>query len=152
MTPRFERVAPDSEDAARLLRDYLAELQTRFAGGHAMRAVWDPSIYGTPRSCVALAFVDDDAAVGCAGLREHTREACELKHFFIAPHARRMGVGAAFVAAMEGFARSLGYERVVLDTAAPLVEAARLYVRCGYRAIPKFNDNPYAAHWFEKTL
>jgi GNAT superfamily N-acetyltransferase len=151
MRPRFERVAPGSEEATRLLRDYLAELQARFADGHAMRAVWDPSVYGTARSCIALAYVDD-VAVGCAGLREHTREACELKHFFIAPRARRMGVGAAFVAAMEAFARSFGYERVVLDTAAPLVEAARLYVRCGYRAVEKFNDNPYAAHWFEKTL
>lgn len=151
MIPRFERVAPTSADATRLLRDYLAELQDRFAGGHAMRGAWDPAIYGTPRSCVAVAYVDDDA-VGCAGLREHTREACELKHFFIAPRARRMGVGAAFVAALEAYARSFDYERVVLDTAAPLVEAARLYVRCGYRPIPKFNDNPYAAHWFEKRL
>jgi len=151
MNPRFARVDPGSEEATRLLRDYLAELQTRFAGGHAMRAVWDPSIYGTARSCVALAYADD-VAVGCAGLREHTREACELKHFFIAPHARRLGVGAAFVATLERYARSFGYERVVLDTAAPLVEAARLYVRCGYRSIERFNDNPYAAHWFEKKL
>jgi GNAT superfamily N-acetyltransferase len=151
MTPRFERVAPDSDAATRLLHDYLAELQTRFADGHAMRAAWDPAIYGTSRSCVVVGWAND-APIACAGLREHTHEACELKHFFVVKSSRGSGVGAALVATLEGLARSFGYERIVLDTAAPLVEAARLYTRCGYRAIPRFNDNPYAAHWFERKL
>jgi GNAT superfamily N-acetyltransferase len=151
MTLRFERVAPDSEDATRLLRDCLDELQARFAGGHAIRPVWDPTVYGAPRSCVIVGYASDHA-VACAGLRKHTDDACELKHFFVEKQARGAGVGAALVSAIEAHARSFGYERVVLDTAAPLVEAARLYLRCGYRAIARFNDNPYAAHWFEKKL
>jgi GNAT superfamily N-acetyltransferase len=151
MTLRFERVAPGSEDATRLLGEYLDELQARFAGGHAMRAVWDPAIYGAPRSGVVVGYANDHA-VACAGLRKHTDDTCELKHFFVEKQARGAGVGAALVFAIEGYARSFTYERVVLDTAAPLVEAARLYLRCGYRAIPRFNDNPYASHWFEKKL
>ena len=151
MTLRFERVAPSSGDATRLLRAYLDELQSRFAGGHAMKRTWDDSIYGGPRSCVVVGW-NDDAAIACAGLREHARDACELKHFFVEKSARGRGVGEALVLAMEAIARELRYERIVLDTAAPLEEAARLYARCGYARVAPFNDNPYAALWFEKIL
>ena len=27
-----------------------------------------------------------------------------------------------------------------------------LYRAAGYREVPDYNGNPYAAHWFEKTL
>lgn len=33
-----------------------------------------------------------------------------------------------------------------------LAEAMALYRRNGYREIPRYNDNPYAEHWFEKRL
>jgi hypothetical protein len=39
-----------------------------------------------------------------------------------------------------------------LDTNASLSEALRLYRTAGYREIARFNDNPYAQHWFEKLL
>ena len=39
-----------------------------------------------------------------------------------------------------------------LDTNQSLREALLLYRSSGYREIPRFNDNPYAHHWFEKTL
>ena len=39
-----------------------------------------------------------------------------------------------------------------LDTAAHLTEALALYLAAGYREIPPYNDNPYAAHWLEKGL
>jgi len=41
---------------------------------------------------------------------------------------------------------------VRLDTNGSLGEALRLYRDCGYREIPRYNHNPYAQHWFEKTL
>jgi ribosomal protein S18 acetylase RimI-like enzyme len=41
---------------------------------------------------------------------------------------------------------------VRLDTNKALPEALRLYRSAGYREIARFNDNPYAHHWFEKTL
>jgi len=33
-----------------------------------------------------------------------------------------------------------------------LVEAQAKYRREGYREIARYNDNPYAQHWFEKKL
>jgi ribosomal protein S18 acetylase RimI-like enzyme len=39
-----------------------------------------------------------------------------------------------------------------LDTNKSLTQALRLYRASGYREINRFNDNPYAHHWFEKAL
>jgi hypothetical protein len=33
-----------------------------------------------------------------------------------------------------------------------LTEAIAMYRAAGYREIRPFNENPYAHHWFEKTL
>ena len=41
---------------------------------------------------------------------------------------------------------------ILLDTAAPLLEAAALYRSAGYREIPRYNDNPHAVAWFERAL
>jgi hypothetical protein len=39
-----------------------------------------------------------------------------------------------------------------LETNRELGEAIRLYRTAGYREVPRFNDDPYAHHWFEKRL
>jgi hypothetical protein len=39
-----------------------------------------------------------------------------------------------------------------LDTRRDLAEERRLYAWLGYQEVPAFNDNPYADHWFAKTL
>jgi ribosomal protein S18 acetylase RimI-like enzyme len=39
-----------------------------------------------------------------------------------------------------------------LETQKSLTEAQRLYRSCGYREVPRFNDEGYAHHWFEKRL
>jgi hypothetical protein len=33
-----------------------------------------------------------------------------------------------------------------------LTEAIHLYRNSGYQEVPRFNDEPYAHHWFEKRL
>jgi ribosomal protein S18 acetylase RimI-like enzyme len=39
-----------------------------------------------------------------------------------------------------------------LETRNELREAVALYRSAGYREVPAFNDEPYADHWFEKTV
>jgi hypothetical protein len=75
-----------------------------------------------------------------------------MKHLYVVPAARRRGIGRRLVTRVEETARELGYRRVVLDTAAPLAEATRLYEAAGYARIAPFNDNPHAALWFEKAF
>lgn len=41
---------------------------------------------------------------------------------------------------------------VRLDTGKHLTEATALYRSSGYQEISAYNENPYAARWFEKSL
>jgi GNAT superfamily N-acetyltransferase len=69
-----------------------------------------------------------------------------------APEARGQGVARRILHELEALARDAGIERLRLDTNRVLVEAQALYRREGYREIPRYNDNPYAHHWFERNL
>jgi ribosomal protein S18 acetylase RimI-like enzyme len=65
---------------------------------------------------------------------------------------RGMGVGRRLLEALEAEAVEAGRLRVVLDTNGVLGEAIAMYRRLGYVDIDRYNDNPYAQHWFEKHL
>jgi hypothetical protein len=53
---------------------------------------------------------------------------------------------------LEAAARGKGLKTLRLDTNRALIEAHALYRSEGYQEIARFNDNPYADHWFEKQL
>jgi GNAT superfamily N-acetyltransferase len=56
------------------------------------------------------------------------------------------------MAAVEDEARLLGLRQLRLDTNATLTEAVALYTRLGWTPTARYNANPYAQHWFAKTL
>ena len=65
---------------------------------------------------------------------------------------RGLGLARRLLGALEALARDAGLALVRLDTNKALAEAQALYLSAGYAPIPRFNDNPYAHHWFEKRL
>lgn len=71
---------------------------------------------------------------------------------FVVADARGRGHARVLLRALEDAARERGCEEIVLDTASTLHEAAHLYVREGYEEVERYNDNPYAARWFQKKL
>jgi len=142
---------PDSPDASALLEAYLLELRERLAPVPVEIVTRWADDFRDPRGAVVLGRVEG-RAVGCAGLRALTEGAVELKHFFLVPEVRGRGLGRVFLAGVEDVARALGARRILLDTAAPLLEAAGLYRSAGYRQIPRYNENPHAVAWFEREL
>ena len=76
----------------------------------------------------------------------------EIKRMWVAPSARGLGVAQRLLDALEAQARAAGLHTLRLDTNRHLVEAQRLYARNGYAEIARYNDNPYAHHWFTKHL
>jgi GNAT superfamily N-acetyltransferase len=56
-----------------------------------------------------------------------------LNDLFVAPAARRSGVGRALMNMARDFAASTGARRIVLSTAATNHEARALYESCGYQ-------------------
>ena len=71
---------------------------------------------------------------------------------WVAPAARGLGLGRRLLASLEAEAAASGARTVRLETNQTLVEAISLYRASGYREVAPFNDEPYAHHWFEKTL
>jgi len=149
----IEPRAADHPDAARLIGRYLAELEERLGGFDASQSTSaGAGEMAPPRGAFLVAYMNGHA-VACGGLKPaHPDDTCEIKRMFVGVEARRRGVARRLLAALEAEAVRLGYRRVVLDTAAPLGEAEALYRTAGYQAVPAYNANPYAAHWFAKDL
>ena len=106
----------------------------------------------TPPSGLFVIARLDGEAVGCGGLKRVDKATGEIKRVWTAPSARGMGVARRMLRTLEAAAREKGLKTLRLDTNRALTEAHALYRSEGYEEIARFNDNPYAHHWFEKRL
>ena len=71
---------------------------------------------------------------------------------WVSPDARGLGLGRRLLRELEQDAAAAGARAVRLETNRSLTEAISLYRQAGYREVDRFNDEPYAHHWFEKRL
>ncbi|MGN6314010.1 MAG: bifunctional helix-turn-helix transcriptional regulator/GNAT family N-acetyltransferase [Rhodanobacteraceae bacterium] len=147
------REDPGSADAERCLERYFAEIDARFAGGfdRARGGASEIRDFVPPRGCLLLARLHGEP-VGCGALRTIEPRVAEIKRMWISPEVRGLGVGRRLLAELERSARRRRMRAIRLDTNESLAEALSLYRSAGYREIGRFNDNPYAHHWFEKVL
>jgi ribosomal protein S18 acetylase RimI-like enzyme len=155
---RLEVLAPSDPRAASALYAFMEDISTRYHGRPAteddVRAgLRDfPSDDLQPPRGVLVVALRAGAVAGCAGLRFIDAGLGEVTRVYVAPPARRRGLGLLLMAEIERLARERGIRDLRLDTRTDLVEARRLYERIGYREIPRFNDSRYAGHWFAKRL
>ena len=142
-----------SAEATRCFDRYFAEIASRFSEGFDRNAngFADAEDLVQPRGCVLIASLFGEP-VGCSALRTLEPGIGEIKRMWVAPTARGLGIGRRFLHELEGIARRRRMRAVRLDTNRSLKEALRLYRSSGYKEIDRFNDNPYAHHWFEKVL
>jgi DNA-binding MarR family transcriptional regulator/GNAT superfamily N-acetyltransferase len=145
--------APSSPDAERCLDQYFAELARRFRGGYdrSLDGAAEVRDYVPPRGSLVVARLFGEP-VGCGALRTLEPRVGEIKRMWIAPGARGLGLGRRLLNELERVARRRGLRAIRLDTNDSLKEALRLYRSSGYREIGRYNDSPYAHHWFEKAL
>jgi len=96
----------------------------------------------------------DGEPVGCGALRRLDGGTGELKRMFVAPEARRLGVGRGILDELERHARALGLERLVLETGDRQHEATAMYERAGFGRIPCFGEYEHssASLCMEKSL
>ncbi|MFC8200934.1 GNAT family N-acetyltransferase [Streptomyces sp. NPDC057298] len=76
----------------------------------------------------------------------------EIRHLWVHPDARRLGLGRRLLTDLERTAAGRGHHVVRLDTHEVLTEAVAMYRTSGYTEIPAYDDNPHAGYWFEKSL
>jgi DNA-binding MarR family transcriptional regulator/GNAT superfamily N-acetyltransferase len=145
--------APDSADARDCLNSYFQELAARFESGFDADADQSALVEDMtpPSGLFVIARLEGDA-VGCGGFKRIGEATGEIKRVWTAPAARGIGVARRMLRALEAAARDARVKTLRLDTNRALTEAHALYRSEGYREIARFNDNPYADHWFEKQL
>jgi ribosomal protein S18 acetylase RimI-like enzyme len=148
------RVAdPDGAEAQACLKAYAAELDRRFATGYDPES-GRPVPAGdlrAPAGVLLLATVGGEA-VGCAGLRLLDGGHAEIKRMWVAEAARGHGIARRLLGELEARAAAAARHTVRLDTNGTLTEALALYRSAGYTEVERFNDEPYADHWFEKRI
>lgn len=148
----FEVVDPEDPRAVTAVAAYLAELDARFPNGFEASASISAASHETrPPHGLFLLALFGSAVVGCGAFKFLSPGVCEFKRMWIAPSFRGRGLGRRLLSELESHARAVGFQTFRLDTSAHLPEARRLYENNGYREIDAYNDNPYAAHWFEKA-
>ena len=147
------REPADSADAVWCLEQYFAELARRFDEGFdpGKGAKVGAEAMNPPNGWFFLARLDG-RPVGCGGLAPLGAKTGEIKRVWTAPEARGLGVARRIVAAVEAAARAAGLTTLKLDTNRALKEAHALYRKLGFVETARYNDNPYADHWFEKRL
>ena len=148
-----ESVDVASDEAVAAVCRYFDELDRRFSGGFdAGEATTSDLEAMCPPSGDFLVLRSESGVVACGGLQRHTRTVGEIKRMWVDPEWRGCGLAVRLLHALEDRAAELGYREVYLDTNASLTEAIAMYERAGYRRIERYNDNPYAHHWFARRL
>ena len=102
-----------------------------------------PGPYGPPTGQLLFAELAHRAA-GCVALRKLDDAICEMKRLYVPPAFRGRGLGCELAEAIIQEARRIGYRAMRLDTLASMVAAQALYQSLGFRAIPRYNENPGA--------
>jgi GNAT superfamily N-acetyltransferase len=124
--------------ARTLVAAAMSDLGARYGGGGDETPV--ESIEFDPPGGLFLIAWRDGVALGCAGWRSHedTDEVAELKRLYVDPAARRTGVAASLLAAVEDAARAAGRVRLILECGSQQPEAVALYESRGYERIEDF--------------
>lgn len=146
-----ETVDGASRDARDCLAAYAADIDARFPEGFDPGALVRPHEVSGDRGAFVVAY-EEGRPVGCGALRGLEPGVGEIRHVWVRPTARRLGLARRILDSLERQAVAHGHELVRLDTHAVLTEAQAMYRACGYTEIPRYDDNVYAAHWFEKRL
>ena len=144
---------PRHPDARRAVQAYLAELTQRFPEGFdPARGISATDEEVSPPAGLLLLATLHAEPVGCGVLKFHQDAPAHIKRMWVAPSVRGLGLGRRLLAELEARAAAHGVRTVRLETHRALTEAFSLYQTAGYREVRAFNDEPYAHHWFEKTI
>ncbi|TDC83783.1 MarR family transcriptional regulator [Micromonospora sp. KC606] len=146
-------VDPDHPDARHCLLSYFAELRQLFETGFdpARSLLPDAGELRPTRGLFLVARLHGEP-IGCAGVKLPPGAPAEIKRMWVAPQARRLGLGRRLLTELETRAARNGCDTLRLDTNKALTSAINLYHSFGFQEVPAFNNEPYAHHWFEKRV
>jgi DNA-binding MarR family transcriptional regulator/ribosomal protein S18 acetylase RimI-like enzyme len=144
---------PTSADARWCLAHYFSELGERFEEGFEPSRTLpaDSRDLIPPDGAFVLARFEGQPA-GCGALKTVGPGVGEIVRMWVDRAHRGLGIGARILDALEREASARGHHAVRLYTNRSLKEAQAMYRERGYVEIARYNDDPYADHWFEKRI
>mgnify|MGYP001445962481 CR=1 FL=1 len=118
-----------------LLDDYLNEI----AGGEVNRKQYIQ--YNTLEDIhdVVLAY-DNANPIGCASFKLYEDKVVEVKRVFIKKEHRGKGLSKILMSLLEKRAIEKGFDKLLLETGAALIEATHLYNSLGYVIIENYGQ------------
>ncbi|MFF5082737.1 GNAT family N-acetyltransferase [Actinoplanes sp. NPDC000266] len=142
---------PDSSPEARsCLKAYAGELALRFPEGYDAEGALLPP--GSLSDGTFLLAAEEGNPIGCGLWQLFSPGSAEIRHLWVSPAARGLGLARRLLAALESDAAAHGVATVRLGTHSTLVEAIALYRSAGYREIPPYDESPYNQLAFEKPI
>ncbi|MCU1585164.1 MAG: acetyltransferase, N-acetylglutamate synthase [Microbacteriaceae bacterium] len=152
---RWREVSTDDAAAHRLLTEYFDSRVAGVPDGQYRKRL-SPAADFVPPNGSFLILERGGVDAGCGGIRKLDANdpvvMFEVKHLFVRPSARGLGLGRLLLEELEERAVRLGATELVLDTNASLEAAAGLYRSSGFFDVPAYNDNPNATNWYRKEL
>jgi len=100
-----------------------------------------PGKYATPLGCILLAW-SEGQALGCVALRSAGGSAGEMKRLYVRPAGRGLGLGVQLATAICARAKTVGYQKICLDTLPSMKAALHIYAAIGFQPIPAYVFNP----------
>ena len=116
---------------------YIDPLQSPFAELDELQT----GKYAPPEGTILLATYENEP-IGAVALRKYEGSSCEMKRLYIRPILRGASVGRKLAEAIIEQGRTMGYEKMLLDTHTTMKTAHLLYESLGFRYISRYNDNP----------
>jgi len=152
----IDSVDPSDALAREAMERYVAEMDERFEDGFDPGPIdaEDEASLRPPDGLFVVAVSDGEPVAG-GGVRSYTgggETTAEIKRMWVHPDWRGAGLGSRLLRHLERESAFLGHPVVRLDTRHVLGEAIAMYERAGYEPIERYNDNPYATHFFRKEL
>ena len=98
-------------------------------------------MYGPSIGCFIYAEYNGEI-MGGVGCRKLEGSICEMKRLYVYQSFQGLGMGRLLSDKIISIAKSLGYQKMRLDTVSKLESANRLYEKIGFYDIPGYYENP----------
>ena len=136
--------APYLEEVKGLIREYTEWLGRDLAfQGLESELEHVGEKYLPPEGRLVVAVDERGAVCGCVAYHRLDATTAEMKRLYVKPEGRGHRLGEKLTRRIMELAREDGYERMVLDTVAPLEAAVSLYRKLGFEEVEPYYHNPF---------
>ncbi len=147
---RLKRTSSTNTDFIALVALLDADLARRDGADNAFYAQFNGIIHLKH----AVVFYKENSPVACGAFKPFDAKSVEIKRMFVTTDQRGLGYASKVLAALETWAKELGFTFCVLETGKRQPEAISLYKKKGYTIVPNYPPYEHMANsvCFKKKL